>query len=297
MTAGLPKFVMRLVLFLACLVTLFVVTGLVFGQEDPTGTPTFEPSTLEPPTLETPTLEDATAAIEGSELLSDEQKAGLIGAVSTAVNEAYLTIEEAFALLDIAQLDQLTDEDEASFTASALETVLAALNAGEVDFEGASTSLAEAIESGSEDGLDDSLVDLTTPAGILNAIGNAAAKVDYDDAALLQQVQQLISDGVPPGIVLRVTKDALRSGLEPSEIEAQLDELGALIAGGVSPGNAANEVTGKGQNRNREQELNQNTNQEPNDEPEVEQEGNRNSPQGNGQGNSNKENKGKGKKD
>jgi len=287
MTAGLPKFVMRLLLFLACLATLFVVTGLVFGQEDPTGAPTLEP----------PTLDDVAAAIEGGELLSDEQKAGLIGAFSIAVNEAYLTIEEAFALLDIAKFDQLTDEDEASFAANALETVLAALNAGEVDFEGASTSLAEAIESGSGDGLDASLVELTTPAGILNAIGNAAAKVNYDDAALLQQVEQLIFDGVPPGIVLRVTKDALRSGLS-DELETWLSELGSYVTeDGTSWGNVANAITGKGQNKNREQELNQNTNQGPNDEPEVEQEGNRNSPQGNGQGNSNKENKGKGKKD
>lgn len=289
MTAGLPKFVIRLLLFLACLTTLFTVTGLVFGQEDPTGTPTLEP----------PTLDDVVAAIEGSTLLSDEQKAGLIGGFSTAVNEAYLTIEEAFALLDIAKFDQLTNEDEADFATNALETVLAALNAGEVDFEGASVSLAEAIESGSEDGLDDSLDELTTPPGILNAIGNAAAKVNYDDAALaalFEQVEQLIFDGVPPGIVLRVTKDALRSGLDPTEIETQLDELGALIAGGASPGNAANAVTGKGQNKHREQEQNQNTNQESNDEPEVEQEGNRNSPQGNGQGNSNKKHKGKGKK-
>ncbi len=230
MTAGLPKSGIRLPLFLACLAILVLTNGLVLGQEDPPAAPT---------------LEEVVAIIEGNELLSEEQKAGLVDTFSTAVNEAYLTIEEASALLDIAQLDQLTDEDEASFTTNALETVLAALNAGEVDFEGASASLAEAIESGSEDGLDDSLGELATPTGILNAIGKAAAKAGLDDdGALLDQVEQLISDGVPPGIVLRVAKAGLRSGLESGVIVGLLSDLGTLIAGGVSPGNAANTVTG-----------------------------------------------------
>lgn len=280
MTAGLPKSGIRLRLFLACLAILVLSNGLVLGQEDPPATPT---------------LEEVVAIIEGNELLSEEQKTGLIGAFSTAVNEAYLTIEEASALLDIAQLDQLTNEDEANFATAALETVLATLATGEVDFEGALTSLATAIETGSLDGLDDALADQASPPGILNAISKAAKAGLDDDGVLLDQVEKLISDGVPPGIVLRVAKAGLRSGLESDVIVGLLSDLGTLIAGGVSPGNAANSVTGQGQNKSKNQELNQNSNQEPNGEPEVEQEGNRNSSQGNGQGNSNKENKGKGK--
>jgi hypothetical protein len=91
---------------------------------------------------------------------------------------------------------------------------------------------------------------------VLNAIWNAALKTGYvqvqsDSGTLFAQIEIAIQGGVPPGIVVRVAKHALRSGLDPEEQISLLAEV--LADGETPPGHAANEVTGKGQQEQEEQ--------------------------------------------
>jgi hypothetical protein len=127
--------------------------------------------------------------------------------------------------------------------------VLNAVNAEMIDPEGAVTALTVAMgEEAPLEALAALLNDKASPPGVLNAIWNAALKTGYvqsDSGTLFAQIEIAIQGGVPPGIVVRVAKHALRSGLD---LEEQISLLAELLAEGETPpGHAANEVTGKGQ--------------------------------------------------
>jgi len=89
-----------------------------------------------------------------------------------------------------------------------------------------------------------------TPDGIVNAIGKAEA---LDET--ISQVQALVASGIPPGIVLRVTKDALRNGEDPAEaLAAFADAYGDPSDPSMSPGQAANQATGRGNQQDKEED-------------------------------------------
>lgn len=279
MTAELPKRA-RQILFLLSLVICGVVA---FGQDAPV-----EPILL----AETNPLDGFIERIETLTVLSEDQKTALIDAAAIIVDDVSFTADNATVLLDRLGLDQLVEGEDPQPLVDSLLTVFSEVGAeGGLNLQEALLRLDELIAAQSE-------LELATPDGIRNAISNAAVNYLGDLGALLAQVEGLISEGVPPGIVLRVVKDGLRSG-EEIDIVAWLTDLGtAILVDGVSPGLAANAVTGKGQSKHQEQELNQNANQGQNEEPENENEGNKNNSPGNGnaRGNNKNDNKGQGKK-
>jgi len=91
--------------------------------------------------------------------------------------------------------------------------------------------------------------------------------------------------GLPPGIVVRVLKDALRSGLDADDLTSMLADAGSLVNDGTPPGQAVNQVTGQGEfkNTHQHQEQEENMNTEQNEEPQEEQ--NSNSPEEKEKGN------------
>jgi hypothetical protein len=194
------------------------------------------------------TLPGAASIVEGCTAFTDPTQ--LLDLLETAGTGGILTDEEAIAILTAAGTLGLdgTDPELASEVEAALVMVLNALNAGIVDPEGAVTALTVAMgEESPLDALAMLLDEQATPPGIRNAIWNAAMRmgdVQTDSGTLFAQIELAVQAGVPPGIVVRVAKDALRSGLDP---EAQIALVAALMAEDeTSPGQAANGATGKG---------------------------------------------------
>ena len=261
MIAGLPK------LHLLLAVTLLLGFSFAsFAQEIQT------PSSV---------LEDAIEIVWSNDAITPDQATAVADQILAAVEADAVTPEEVLSMLE----DQLGwsgigDPDRLALAIEALDQVLVGLVAGDIASGEAADVLSE------------TWIDLATPDGVINAIERAAAQALEGDVPeeLMTEVGQLIADGVPPGIVLRVTKDALRSGEDPLEL---LDRL--MSAGEDSSwGQAANAATGQGQNKYREEELEQNTNENQTapDEPEAEQEENandhgRNPGNGNGSSGSN----------
>ena len=276
MTAELPKRT-RQILFLLSLVMCGIVA---FGQDAP----------VVP--AETNPLDGFVQRIETLTVLSEDQKTALIDAAATIVDDVSFTADDATVLLDRLGLDQLVEDEDPQPLVDSLLTVFSEVGVEDgLSPQEALLRLDELIAPQSE-------LEPATPEGIRNAISNAAVNYSGDLDALLEQVEGLIFEGVPPGIVLRVVKDGLRSE-EDVDLEAWLADLGtAILVDGVSPGLAANAVTGKGQSKHQEQELNQNANQGQNEEPENENEQNKNNAPGNGnaRGNNKNDNKGQGKK-
>jgi len=215
------------------------------------------PSSVIPETLE---LISACAALD------EEQKATLATQFEEAAVGEYLTDAQAVVLLNASGLPALAEGDDPALLLDGLTMILDALIAGLVDPDSAILSISVWADSGGDlDALAGLLDEQASPPGILNAIGGALADGGYlqtDSDTVFAQVELLIEAGVPPGIVVRVSKDTIRDGDAPDTelLLEQLRVLGELIADGESPGHAANEVTGNGKDRNRHQEEEQESN-------------------------------------
>ncbi|MBN1858411.1 hypothetical protein JW848_04315 [Candidatus Bipolaricaulota bacterium] len=245
MIAGLPKLRFFVVGFL-----FLMVSFVALGQEIQT------PSSV---------LEEVIEIVWSNPVVSSEQAATLSEQILTVVNAEVATPEEILAMLeDQLGWSQISDPEQLAIAIEALDQVFLGLVGGEIAVgEGA---LA----------LTDAWIDLTTPDGVIRAIESAAVRAFGEDIpeGLTLEASQLIADGVPPGIVLRVTKAALRDGEDPLEALAALESASE----DESWGQAANEVTGQGQNKYQEEETEQNANENQTapDEPESEQERNDN---------------------
>jgi len=258
MIAGLPK--LRL---LSATLLLLLVPFTAMGQDVQTSSSV---------------LDDVIAIVWSNSLITADQATAVSGQILTAVDADVVTPEEVLAMIqDQLEWSEIADPEQLAIAIEAIDQVLTGLIAGDIPIGEGNGALTEI------------WIDLATPDGVIKAIENAALRALGEDVpgGLTEEVGQLIADGIPPGIVLRVTKDALRNGEDPLAI---LDALVAASEEG-SWGQAANEATGQGQNKHREQELEQNANENQTapDEPEAEQEENsndhgRNSGNGNGSG-------------
>jgi len=213
-------------------IAVIVCGGIAFGQDVQTGSYT---------------LPGASAIILGSTSLTNQT--GLLDLLETAGTGGFLTDDQAIAILNAAGIGSLGEGDSqtAAQVQNALVMTLTAVNAGTIDPEGAVTALNLAMGQGDPLGALSAVLDEeASPAGVLTAIGNAALRAGYvqsESTALLDQVKIAIQEGVPPGIAVRVAKQALRSGLSPQEQVARVAAL--LEDGDTPPGQAANAVTEK----------------------------------------------------
>jgi hypothetical protein len=233
----------RVAVFLS-LAFVVLLGGLAFAQEVQT---------------DSLTLDDLIAIIYANEALGDDQKTVLDNGFTSVVEEGYLSVEEALALLDVAGAESWTTEtpaEDVAFVVEALELVLTALHNGRIDPEGALQSLADVMASGSLNDLKDALAEWVTPEGISNVIGREAFAAGLEGDALkdlLDRANLLIADGVPPGIVVRIIKDKLRTAAESEDGDLATEALttlndlySAVVDEGLPPGQAANKIQGKG---------------------------------------------------
>ena len=245
MIAGLPK-------FSPVVLTLLLIASISIGlvaQETQT---------------ESVVPEEIISLIDSNPLLDEAQREALLLSLEAAIgfDPDLITADAVAGLLDTLGWTALEDPEDLGDALELLQTVLSGASIGEItDLEGALATL---------------LADAETPDGVLNAIGKAAADMgDEEAASLLAKATDLMVAGLPPGIVLRVTKDGIRDGLSAEVILAMLDELQTAMADGESAGNAANEVTGQGQNKHQDEEQNQNASEEEDPGTEEETESNR----------------------
>lgn len=234
--AGLPRSGMRL--WLAAFL-LIVVSTVVHAQAVDEQTPS---DTLQP-------LFDAIAL---NAYATSEQTASLVASFSNVIVAQKLTVEQAVAMLALVSWGTLPDAETTTRACGAVLSVLQGIAAGSIT-DDPLVALAEL------------LAGLVTPAGVRNAIANAGGS-----EALLEQVDDLVAAGVPPGILVRLTKQSFHDGVDEATIVLLLDELGATATGDAW-GQVVNAVLGVGANKHQDREENQNQNKNTDGEEEEEE--------------------------
>ena len=269
MVAGPPK--VRIVAYCFVLVFLLVLPRAALGQD-------IQSSSL--------TVEDLITVITDADTLTDAQKEALSASLSDVADSGSFSLDDLFSVLSLAEIGSVSLV-EADFVVAALETAFAVLLFGESDLSTVMDALSRALDTqdlGVIDGLLQSQVDSSRAA---NALDRALLNSEYDETSvdsLLAQADDLIAQGLPPGIMVRVLKNALRSDLDADELNAMLADAGSLINDGTPPGQAANQVTGQGEFRNTHQHQEQEENMTTEQNEELQEEQNSNSSEEKGSG-------------
>ena len=242
--AGLPKAVSVLLLTLGITMTL-AIAGV--AEDVQTSSVVLPPIDVQTPSN---VLQPVFDLLDSSMSADPADVEALREGFEAAVASGVLTPEEALAMLELVEWGTLDDAEALADMSAALQTVLADLTSGELTDD----PLAE---------LTQLLNVLATPAGTLVAIGKAGASEE-----ILDQVSSIVASGVPPGILVRITKEALRDGLSVEEITAQLDAVTAAVEeeGEGAWGQIANDVTGDGEYQDQEQNENIGGNEDPEEE-------------------------------
>jgi len=269
MVAGPPK--VRIAAYCFALVFLLVLPRAALGQD-------IQSSSL--------TVEDLITVIADADTLTDAQKEALSASLSDVADSGSFSLDDLLSVLSLAEIGSVSLV-EADFVVAALETAFAVLLFGESDLSTVMDALSRALDTqdlGVIDGLLQSQVDSSRAA---NALDRALLNSEYDETSvdsLLAQADDLIAQGLPPGIMVRVLKNALRSDLDADELNAMLADAGSLVNDGTPPGQAANQVTGQGEFRNthQHQEQEENMTTEQNEEPQEEQNSNSSEEKGSG---------------
>ena len=259
--AGLPK---RKPILLAIPLALLMLGAFATGVSAQT---IQTPSGVIDPIIQTPslTLQPMIDVVEANPIATDEQKQALVDAFTTAIGNDEITVDQAVGMLLELDWAALSTDDEILQAIGLVTDVLAGVASGEIDDPIA--ALIAAYNAA------------LTPDGIVNAIDKAGATDET-----ITQVEALVASGLPPGIVLRVTKDALRQGRSQEEIDDMLDTLAAAYEDGASAGLAANQATDNGSYKYEEQEQEENTVAGEPDAPEEEENQNGSRETSNGKG-------------
>ena len=235
MTAGLPKaaFVLLAPTMLVLLVSLFAS-----ADELQTGSVVLPPAEIQ---TSSNVLQPVYDLIDGNPLANPVDAQALKASIEEAVDLGLLTPEQAIAMLEQVSWTTLADAEAVTNAASILLTILDDLLAGVISDPLASLTRL--------------LNELATPAGTLVAIGKAGAPEE-----ILDEVSSLVAGGVPPGIVVRITKEGLRNGIPLEVIMSQMETIAEMLAAGedIPWGQLANDVTEVGEYTYQDEEQNQN---------------------------------------
>jgi hypothetical protein len=232
------------------------------------------------------TIEDLITVITDVDTLTDAQKEALSASLVYVADSGNFSPDDLLAVLSLADIGSVSLA-EADFVVAALETAFDVLLFGESDLSTVMDALSGALDTqdlGVIDGLLQSQADSFRAA---NALDKALLGSGYDETSvdsLLAQADDLMLQGVPPGIVIRVLRDALRSDLDADDLSSMLADAGSLVNDGTPPGQAVNQVTGQGEFRNTHQHQGQEENVTAVQNEESQEEQNSNSPAGKGNG-------------
>jgi len=252
--AGLPKS--------AAVVAILIIAGLSFlGLAQDVQTPSVVIDPTDDPQTSSSPLQPVYDLIAINPDVTAEQSASLVAAFEAAYDAGTLSPDQAVEMLALVGWETLTADGDLGSMLEALQTALAGLASGDITDD----PLAA---------LTDILNLASMPEGTLNALTKAGVADEN-----LSEVAALVADGMPPGILVRVVKDALRDDpdADPGDISALLAALEAASEEEQGWGQAANEATGQGEFKHNEKEENKNNGK--NEEPETEKNNN-----GNGKG-------------
>ena len=266
MVAGPPK--VRIAVYCFALVFILILPRDALGQD-------VQSSSL--------TVEDLITVIADVDTLTDAQKETLSTSLLDVAGSGSFSPDDLLAVLSLAEIGSVSLA-EADFVTAALETAFDVLLSGESDLSTMMDALSGALDTqdlGVIDGLLQSQVDSSRAA---NAIEKALTDSEYDETSvdsLLAQADDLIAQGLPPGIVVRVLKDVLRSDLDADGLSSMLADASSLVNDDTPPGQAANQGQGEFRNTRQHQEQEENVNTEQNEEPQddSEEEQNSNAPE------------------
>ncbi len=184
--------------------------------------------TVDPPLIEeqTPsdTLQPLVDGVALNAVATDAQESELVSAFSAVIAAEKLTLDQALAMLALVSWETLETAEDVTAAMAAITAVLQGVADGTL----AGDPLAA---------LADLVAAAVAPAGVRNAIARAGGSEE-----LLEQVDELVTQGVPPGILVRLAKQSLRDGLAEEDVTALYDAL-AIGADGGSWGRLVNEIT------------------------------------------------------
>jgi len=140
-------------------------------------------------------------------------------------------------------------KDETGLAAAALEAAFDALSGG-LEPATVTDALSRAPATGDVGGISALSRLQDDPSGAAVAIREALEASGHNAppvASQASQVQGLVSQGVPPGILVRLVKQGLRAGHSSSDLTASLAKVGSLsTSDSTPPGQAANPVRRQG---------------------------------------------------
>lgn len=201
------------------------------------------------PWLPLPEVEEQTSSVALQPLIdalgenpvaTDAELQSLLDAFASAIDGGWVTVDQGLAMLDLASWSTLSD---ALSVATATDAMLSVLS-GRIDGTVLDPLLA----------LADLLAAVVTPDGVRNAIERAGGS-----ETLLAQVDALVAAGVPPGILVRLTRQTFHDGLEESDVVAIFSDLSGIVDA-TAWGQVANDLLDQGSERHRDQEKNVNAN-------------------------------------
>ncbi len=230
MAAEPPK-VRRLVL--ACFITIVIGSVAAVGEDVQTSSTT---------------LADLLAGIHNAPTLTQDQKIQLSADLTDLVNDGTASVSDLSSLLSLVDLGSVSSQGT-GFAVAALEAAFEALSGG-LEPATVADALSRALAAG-DVGVIRALSRLQDDSsGAAVAIRDSLATSSYDAtavASLTSQIQGLVSQGVPAGILVRLVKQGLRAGLSSFDLTASLAEVGSLITSKhTPPGQAANQVQNQG---------------------------------------------------
>lgn len=193
-------------------------------------------------------IADLSGGIRNAPTPTWNQELRLSGGLADFANDAIVSASDLSSVRPL--VDPATvSEDETGFAAAALEAAFDALSGG-LEPATVTDALSRAPATGDVGGISALSRLQDDPSGAAVAIREALEASGYNAttvASLASQVQGLVSQGVPPGILMRLVKQGLRAGRSSSDLTASLAKVGSLITSdSTPPGQAANHVQRQG---------------------------------------------------
>jgi len=168
------------------------------------------------------TLEDVITIVQENPYVPEKHAKVLTAFLATAVEQGAITTEQALQLLDVVGWDQLTDEDALGFAVRALELALIAVTAEDAAYDEVLSTLVGVAESGELGPLASDLQSEAALIGLATALLKSTQELTPE---LLEEIEELVSEGVPPGQVVHTVRSLVREGASEEEIVEALEEL------------------------------------------------------------------------
>ena len=168
------------------------------------------------------TLEDVITIVQENPYVPDELAQVLSAFIASAVEQGALTPEQVLELLATVGWDQLTDEDAVGFVVRALELALIAVTAEDAAYDEVLSTLVEMAESGELGPLASEVQSEAALIGLATALLKSTQELTPE---LLEEIEELVSEGVPPGQVVHTVRALIREGASEEEIVEALEEL------------------------------------------------------------------------